>query len=632
MKQKNLETILYSTVGVAAMFVVMVAFYVVIHSLKLRLDVTAEKTHTLSAGSKRILGKLDSRVTVRFYCTQADNAMPPALRTYAQHIEDMLAEYKEAAHGHIVIQKLDPKPDSDAEDSARLNGVLGQPMGPFGSDKIYLGVVVSLLDQKFALPWLPPEREQLLEYDLSRAISRVVNRTPPVVGIMTGLPVFGQPFKSMMNRGDHVEEAWAFVTELKKDFTLRDVPMTSTNIDDQIKVLMVVHPRNITDATQYAIDQFVLRGGKLVAFLDPYAYFDLVHDQKTQKFQVVGETYGQSTMDKLLNAWGLTMDIDKVAADTSFASRNNQNGSIMPTLLMVTRAGIDEKDVVTSQIDNLLFPFAGAFTGKPAAGLKETVLVKCSPNSQLVEGMIATSAPEQILRDFKPANEEFALAVHLSGKFKTAFPNGRPKDDEGKETVKDPGQLKESNGSGDVVLVSDSDILNDKICVRIENVMGRNIPRPLNGNLNFVQSLVEQFSGDDDLISSRSRASMNRPFTRLKDMQAKAGKQWEQKIQVLETQQRETERKIKELQMHNKDVGGGQDLILSPEQQKELDNYQKTRIAATKDLKQVRRNLDQDTNALEFWTKVVNISAMPVLVAVSGLGLSVIKLKRRAAK
>jgi ABC-type uncharacterized transport system involved in gliding motility auxiliary subunit len=631
MKQKNLETILYSTAGVAAMFVVMVAFYIVIHSLKLRFDVTAEKAHTLSPGTKRILSKLDSRITVRFYCTQGDNAMPPVLRTYAQHIEDMLAEYKEAAHGHLVIQKLDPQPDSDVEDSARLNGVLGQATGPFGRDKIYLGVVVSLLDQKFALPWLPPEREQLLEYDLSRAISRVVNRTPPVVGIMSGLPVFGQPFKSMMNRGDRVEEAWAFVTELKKDFTLKDVPMTSTRIDDQIKVLMVVHPRNITAATQYAIDQFVLRGGKLVAFLDPYAYFDLVHDQKTQNFQVAGETYGQSTFDKLLPAWGLTMDIDKVAADMSFASRNNQNGSVMPTLLMVTRAGIDEKDVVTSQIDNLLFPFPGAFTGKPAAGLKETVLVKCSANSQLVEGMIATSAAEQILRDFRPANEEYALAVHLTGKFKTAFPNGRPKDDEGKETIKDPGQLKESNGSGDVVLVSDSDILNDKICVRMENVMGRNVPHPLNGNLNFVQSLVEQFSGDDDLISSRSRASMNRPFTRVKDMAAKAGKQWEQKIQVLETRQREMERKIKELQMNNKE-GGGQDLILSPEQQKELDDYQKTRIAVTKDLKQVRRNLDRDTDALEFWTKVVNISAMPVLVAVSGLGLSVVKLKRRAAK
>ncbi len=196
MKQKNFETILYSSVGVAAMFVVMLAFYVVTSAAKLRIDVTADKAHTLSPGTKKILSKLDSRVTVRFYCTQADNAMPPALRTYAQHIEDLLAEYKEAAKGKIAIQKFDPKPDSDAEESARLNGVEGQATGPFGASKIYLGIVVSIFDEKFALPWLPPERERLLEYDISRAISRVENRTPPVVGIMSAMPVFGQQYKS----------------------------------------------------------------------------------------------------------------------------------------------------------------------------------------------------------------------------------------------------------------------------------------------------------------------------------------------------------------------------------------------------------------------------------------------------
>src|SRR5581483_7256067 len=183
MKQKNFETILYSTAGVAAMFVVMLAFYIVTNAFKVRVDITAEKSHTLSPGTKKILGKLNSRVTLRFYCTQADNAMPPALRTYAQHIEDLLNEYKQAAQGKLVIQKLDPKPDSDAEESARLNGVTGQATGQFGTDKIYLGIVASMLDEKFALPWLSPDRERLLEYDISRAISRVVNRTPPEVGI-----------------------------------------------------------------------------------------------------------------------------------------------------------------------------------------------------------------------------------------------------------------------------------------------------------------------------------------------------------------------------------------------------------------------------------------------------------------
>jgi ABC-type uncharacterized transport system involved in gliding motility auxiliary subunit len=325
----------------------------------------------------------------------------------------------------------------------------------------------------------------------------------------------------------------------------------------------------------------------------------------------------------------LNMDVNKVAADTSFGSRNPNNGEVMPTMLMVTREGINDNDIITSQIDNLAFPFAGAFTGKPAPGLKENVLVKCSLNSQLIDSLVATAASEQILRDFKPANVEYALAVHLTGKFKTAFPDGPPKD--GSEPAAKGSSLKESTGDGEVVLVSDTDMLNDKVCVRVQNVMGQRVARPANGNLNFVQSLVEEFSGDDDLISARSRASMNRPFTRVKEMQAQAGRQWEEKVQVLETQQRETERKISELQTH-KDGADEQDQILSPEQQAELENYQKTRNQVSRNLKQVRKNLRQDTDSMEFWTKVVNIGAMPAVVAVSGIFLAFLKPRRGAAK
>jgi ABC-type uncharacterized transport system involved in gliding motility auxiliary subunit len=634
MKQKTFETLLYSTVGVAAMFVVMLAFYVVSSAAKVRVDVTKEKAHTLSPGTKQILAKLDSRVTVRFYCTQGDNAMPPALRTYAQHIDDLLTEYKQAAQGKIVIQKFDPKPDSDAEDSARLNGIEGQATGPFGANKIYLGIVVSIFDEKFVLPWLPPDRDRLLEYDISRAIARVAQRTPPVVGIMSAYQVFGQPPSSMMlDRDDHGKEPWAFVTELSKDFTVKQVPMNSTRIDDSIKVLLVLHPRSITDQAQYAIDQFVLRGGKLLAFLDPHAFFDQSHDMQSQTFQVMGDAYGQSTLDKLLKAWGLSMDINKVAVDMSFAGRNSRNNQIMPALLMITREGIDQNDVATAQLDNLMMPLAGVFSGKPADGLKENVLIKCTQNSQLVDSLVATAAAEQILRDFKAANTEYPLAVHLTGNFKTAFPNGRPVDKDDKVTPADSAQLKESRGAGEVVLVADTDMLNDKVCIRVQNVMGQRVVRPVNGNLNFMQSVVELFSGDDDLISARSRASMNHPFTRVKDMEAKAGKQWEQQIQKLETQKRDMERKINELQMHKEgDASQEQAQILSTEQQRELENYQATRLAVNKDLKDVRKNLRKDTDALEFWTKVANIGAVPTLVTLSGLGLAVFKPRRRTAK
>jgi ABC-type uncharacterized transport system involved in gliding motility auxiliary subunit len=630
MKQKNFETVLYSTAGVAVMFVVLLAFYVISSAAKQRLDLTAEKAFTLSPGTKSILNKLDSRVTIRFYCTQGDMAMPPALRTYSQHIEDLLAEYKVAGHGKILIEKLDPKPDSDAEDSARLDGVSGQPTSPFGGDKVYLGLVVSMLDEKVAVPWLPPDRERLLEYDISRAIARVVNPTPPLVGVMSALPIFGQEANPMMRQmGQTPQEAWAFISEIKKDFTVKEIPMTANKIDDDIKVLMVVHPRDITETTQYALDQFVLRGGKLLAFLDPHAYFDQKHDQMAQ---VLGESSGQSSLDKLLKAWGLDMDMNKVVADMTFAGHNSQNGAVMPTVLLVNKDGINSDDVVTSQIDNLVLPFAGAFTGKPTDGLKETVLVHSTKDSELVDGMTASIGAENIVKEFKPSNVDYALAVRLTGKFKSAFPDGPPKpakDDKEKQPPQEP-QLKESTGNGVVILVSDSDMVNDQVCVQVQEILGYRMVRPVNGNLNLVESFVEQLSGDSDLISLRSRASLDRPFTRLKEMEAKAGREWEAKLKDLEASKAETERKISELQSHKS--GNEQRFILSPEQQKEMENYQKTVADANKELKKVRKQLAKDTDALQFWTKVANIGVMPALVAMTGIVLALVKRKRTAAK
>ena len=556
--------------------------------------------------------------------------MPPALKTYAHHVEDLLHEYvQETAHGHgtLLIEKYDPKPDSDAEDSARLTGIEGHATGPFGSDKIYLGVVVSLLDKKFTLPFLSPDRERLLEYDLSRAIARVTSGSPPLVGIMTGLPIWGQPYNPMQHPGDVRAEDWAFLSELKKDFTVKEVPMSGEKIDDQIKVLMVVHPVNITAIAQYAVDQFILRGGKVVAFLDPHAFFDQSHD-RSSAFMLAGDNSAKSSLDKLLRAWGLDMAQDKVVADRSFAGRNNQSGEPMPTLLLVTRAGINENEVATSQIDNLFMPFAGVFTGKPVDGLKETVLVKCSVNSELVDTLMATAGSE-ILKSFKASNIEYPLAIHLTGNFKTAFPSGPPKDPLSPIQNDPAAQVKESQGNPEVVLVGDTDMLNDKVSVNVQNVMGHRVVHPVNGNLNFVQSLVEQLGGDDDLISARSRASINRPFTRVKDMEAKAGRQWEEKVAVLEAKKREMEKKIRELQAQNE---SGKDLILSPAQEKELEGYQQGMIDVGKDLKQVRKNLRKDTDALEFQTKVINIGTMPALVALSGLFLAILKSKRRGAK
>lgn len=609
-KRKSFERVLYSTGGVVAMFAVMIAFYIVSSAVKVRADVTAEKIHTLTPGTRKILAGLDSRVTMRFYCSQGDNGMPPQFKAYAHRVQDLLNEYADESKGKLKLEKFDPQPDSEAESAATLNGIEGRP-GPNG-DKVYLGLAVTLLNEKFVLPFLAPDRDRLLEYDISRAISRVANHTRPVVGIMSGLQVFGETFNPMMHADQQRREDWAFVAELKKDFTVVPVPMDATNVDPKIKLLVVYHPVDIPDSAQYAIDQFVLSGGKVMAFLDPHAFFDQNHE-RVKGMNVSGDNAAKSTLDKLLKVWGLAMDGDRVLADRAFAGHNTQTGDTMPTLLSITSAGINDKEVATSQIDNLFVPFSGVFTGTPAEGLKMTSLVSSSANSQLVDSLLATAGPT-ILRDFKPSNKEQPIVLRLTGKFKTAYPKNNG--------------LKESTAPGEVVLCADTDLLNDRVAVRVQEMMGHKIVRPANGNLNLVQSLIEQMCGDDDLITSRNRASMNRPFTRVKDMEAKAGRVWEEKMRDLELKKREMKTKIDELQAGSKN---GQNVVLTPQQERELNEYQSAMAAVDKELKRVVKNLRKETDTLQFRAKVLNIGAMPVIVAFSGLGVAAVKTRRRAA-
>ena len=630
--KKGLETYLYSTVGVVAMLVVLIAFNIISGRAKQRIDLTAEHAYTLSAGTRAILAKLDTPVQIRFYCTRGESRMPVVLKTYAQHVEDLLGEFRQASKGNIEIQKLDPEPDSDAEDSAKLDGIEGQPTQD--GERIYLGVSVTMLDQKEALKFLGPDREQLLEYDLARAISRVMTAEKPVVGVMSPLPLAGSmnPMMARMGRGG--EQPAVFYSELKQDFTVKDVAMTVDKIPDDVKVLVVVHPKGITDAGQYAIDQFVLRGGKLIAFLDPFAVLD-----RTSQGQF-GAT-SSSNLDKLLKTWGLSFDSTKVVADMNYIGRMREGRA--PALLQLTEKAVNKDDVLTANADNLLFPFAGAFSGTPAEGLKETVLIKSSPNSQFVESMMAQMGGEQIIKDFKSTGTEQTLALRLTGKFKTAFPEGKPKaaetpPDANKPEEKKPEQpaepgLKESEKENAVLLIGDSDFIQDQAAVQeaMNPFGGQRMVMPINSNLAFAQSAIEQLAGDNNLITVRSRASRERPFTVVKKIQADAEANYQSKIKELEASLTEAQTKINELQ-RTKPGETAQKFILSPEQQTEIANFRKKEAEVKVQLKEERKKLRIDIDSLETRTKWLNIAGMPILVALGGIVLAVKRRKLQAAR
>jgi gliding motility-associatede transport system auxiliary component len=641
MKQKRIEIFIYSTIGVAVMFLIIVLINVIAGVFKVRVDMTEHQIFSLADGTKRILKNLDAPVEIRLYASEGGSAMPSTWRTYAQNVKDLLEEFKVAAKGKIDIRKFDPQPDSDEEDLANLDGIQPQ-VNPSNGDNFYLGIAISQDPVKVALPVVPPDRQELLEYDLARAISRVTNTNKPVVGIMTALPMFGQPPNPMMMRmGQQPQQPWVVVSELQNDFTVRQVPMDSDKIDEDIKVLMVVHPKDIKDKAEYAIDQFLLHGGKLIALLDAKSLVDRPQDNNNPMAAMMGG--GPSNLEKLLKAWGLKFETTQVVADRIFSKevsfQRGAKAQAAPALLFLNEKAIDRDDVATSQIDNLLLPFAGSFSGTPAKGLTETVLVHSSEESELTDPMTAQFSGPKVLDDFKPSGKEFQLAVRLQGKFKTAFPDGKPaestdktadKKEENKkdETQKQDGSLKESQKESVVVLFGDSDFIYDNFCVRIIPLF--NVAQPLNGNLTLVQNVVEQLAGDINLIGARSRASVNRPFTVVSEMQAQANKRFQDEIKKLEEEKSEAERRLAELQ--TKKDPGQQQYILSKEQQEEIQKFRDKQAQANRRLREVKKDLSKDIKSLENRLKWANIAGMPVVITLAGLALAFFRKQRTRAK
>ena len=617
---KKHQALVYSAVGLAALFLLLVAFNYLAAGAALRLDLTEGRLYTLSDGTKKLLRGLQAPVRVKLYIT-AGEAMPVQLRSFARRVEDLAREFKSAAGAKLVIEKYDPRPDSEEEDAAQLDGI--EPQQLASGEQFYLGVAVSQLERKQSIPVVAPQRERLLEYDLVRAVARVGTPARPKIGLMSGLPVLGERFNPMTRQAS---EPWVLANELRRDFDVVQVNMTAETIDKDLEVLLLVHPRDIDERAEYALDQFVLRGGKLIAFVDPYAYFD----QQQPPMPGMPAMASSSTLPRLFKAWGVEMDPGKVVSDVVFASGGGQRYT--PTVLSLNRTALSREDVVTSQIETLLYAFGGAFALKPAEGLAVSELAWSSPNSMLVDGASATLAGDAATRSFKPGGKPLPLALRLSGKFKTAFPEGRPADKAAKPkpaAAPAPEALKASARDGTVVLVADADMLQDGAAVDVQEVFGRRIVVPSNGNLAFAQGLVEQLAADDSLLSLKSRAAAFRPLTLVREMEAEAQAQYFGKIKELEDELQKTTENMQKLQ---KSPGAGAKAaqILSPEQQAELESFRRKLADSRKALKELRKNLRQDSERLVFLTKLANIALMPIAVALAGLLIALVRRRRQA--
>ena len=637
--KKVAENWLFSVIGVIALLVIFIALNLLGNFSKFRWDLTENHLYTLSQGSQRIVQKLDTPVEIRFYYSKDNASTPVYLRTYAQEVEDLLSEFQQVSRGKIKIVKLDPKPDSDAEDSARLDGVEGQTVNL--SDKVYLGLAVSCLDAKTAIPFLSPGRESLLEYDVSRAISSVANPKKAVIGVMSALPVLGRNNPMMMQRRQQGSAPWVFAQELKENYTVREVPLTADKIDDDISVLLVCYPKGITDSAQYAIDQFLLRGGKMVALLDPFSFVDF--QMSGQAGMMGGEVFSAS-LDKLLKAWGINFTSNQVVADPAFATKIQREANIVqsdPSVLSLTADAINRSDPLGAATNDVLLPFAGAFLGTPADGLKEEVLISSSEQSSLIDAMTVQMGSDAVRKALKPAHTRYPLAVRLTGKFKTAFANGKPAAPPAEptnpnatptptpSTSSTPVSLKEATNEGVVVLIGDADFAFDTIAGNEQQVLTQTVFSPTNGNLNFIESSVEMLAGDSNLMSIRSRASANRPFLVVNQMEAAAEQHYQSKIDELENSIAQTKQKLAALQNSNP---SDQKTVLSPQQQAEIKKFRENEAKFDKELKQVRKDLRQEIDSLQNTLKWINIAAMPLLVTLAGLGFAIFKRQSRAAR
>jgi gliding motility-associatede transport system auxiliary component len=613
MAAKRYEQLIYSAVGLVALFLVLVAVNFLISRVPARVDLTEGQLYTLSPGTKKILAGLASPVKLKLYISQGE-AVPVPLRSFAQRVEDTVRELKSVAGPNLIVERYNPKPDSEEEDAAQLDGV--EPQTLMSGESFYLGATVSQLERKQTLSPISPQRERLLEYDLVRAIARVASTERPKIGLMAGLPVLGEKFNPFTRQSS---EPWVLANELKREFEVKQLPLEAKEIDKDIGVLLLVHPRDVQPQTEYALDQFVLRGGKLIAFVDPYAYFD-----QTPTMPGVPAEPSSSNLPTLFKAWGVGFDPQKVVSDVVFGSGAGQRYT--PTVLSLNRTAFSRDDVVTGSIETLLYAFGGAFAVKAPENLKVTTLLRSSPNSMLVDNANATKSGDEATKNFQPSGRSLPLALRLTGTFKTAFPEGLQLD---KKPVAGTPQLRESAKENSVILVADVDMLADGAAVDVQEVFGRKIVVPSNGNLALALGMVEQLAAGDELISLRSREGSFRPLTVVRELEAEAQKQYFGRIQALENEKQKTAARLQELQKAQGGAAKGAQ-ILTPEQQAELERFKKTLLETNLALKEVRKNLRQDAEALVFWTKVANIALMPILVAIAGLLIALLRRRRSA--
>lgn len=602
----------------------------------IRLDLTEDNLYTVSAGTESILASIEEPINLYLFFSEDASKNVPVLRTYATRVQELLEEYVLAADGELILHTIDPVPFSEAEDQATQFGLQAIPVGTSG-ESLYFGLAgTNALDDVAVIPFFQPDKEAFLEYELSELIYGLANPKKPVIGLLSTLPMEGGGFNPVTQQG---QASWVITEQLNQLFEVRSLGQNITAIDEDIDVLMLVHPKDLPEQTLYAIDQFVLGGGKALIFIDPHADAEMVNPDPNNPMAAMLASRA-SSLTQLLEPWGVTMADAVVVGDRRYALpvSAGPNQAAVPHLgiLGIDNSGLAQEDVVLAELDTINIALGGYLETKEGATSTLEPLVTSSELAMPIptERMGLMQDPKQLQQGFEPTGETYVLAARLQGNVKSAFPDGPPENaTEGENTANEDQQspptanhLSESKTPINLIVIADTDLLTDRLWVRTQNFFGQRIVTAWANNADFVVNALDNLTGNNDLISIRGQAVSARPFTTIDAIEREANTRFLTTEQQLQQELQETERKLGELQTGRSDDNS---MLFSPEQRAELDRFQQRKVEIRKQLRKVRRDMDRDIERVGTLLKVINIGLIPLLLSVLALAVVWIRHRRR---
>jgi ABC-type uncharacterized transport system involved in gliding motility auxiliary subunit len=597
-----------------------------------RIDLTEEKIYTLSSGTKHSLANLQEPIKLRLYASKTLKEVSPQYGLFMGRVQELVQTYARLANGKINLEILNPEPYSPEEDRAVGFGLKGIPLDNSGTQAFFGLVGTNSTDDSDIIPLFSSQRESFLEYDLTRLVYNLANPEKPVIGFFDGIAIQGSRMTQF--------KSWQVLTYMKQFFTMKELDDDIKKIPDNIKVVMVIHPQDLEESAKYAIDQFVLRGGRAIVFIDPNTVNS--QPQMTRRGPIPPANTA-SNLPKLMKAWGLEMVKDKVVGDRKLATRvraQNRGRNIVTEYVMwfgVGKDGLDQKDVITGELDELRYLTVGALRPIKGATTTFTPLAQSSTDSMLIDVKKSKALrpdPVGLLNDFKPTKERYTVVAKITGPAKSAFDAApKPKKEEGKKDSKKdskekplPPHIKESKGPINVIVVADVDFLADRTWLQAQNLLGQRVVLPFANNADFTLNMLENFTGSKELITLRGSGIKARSFEVVDQLQRAAEIRYRKTEQGLQKKLEELQKKLAGIEGNRKDRSGN--VILNKQQQALVKKFRSDMISIRSQLRAVQHALSKDIDAMETRLKFFNIILVPVLVTVFALGLAILRRRR----